>query len=240
MIRSAAFSFLLATGIPVVAETATITQSESFAIRSGTPLTPDGPLASLVFEERAGFDGFDPSLGELNSVSLLFLSSVFADGNAGCADGPFDCLGFGIQSTFFVFFPGDNDTIFDGGNFFPIADFPAGTSGVFVRRAGGLAGISGSATTTDETLLDRFLDPDVVLQISVASSERSGGLEEFFPTYHEFNGRLDLTYDFTPAPEIAPVPLPASVWLLLGGLGLLMAGGRACDRSVARPMSGKT
>ena len=77
MIRSTILSLFLATTTAIVAQAATIVQTENFDVLSvnGDP----EPETLSTLSARLAFDRFDPSLGTLTGVRLAFLFDLTAD-----------------------------------------------------------------------------------------------------------------------------------------------------------------
>lgn len=216
------FALLLATTATISAEAATLTQTQAFDAARANP--------RAVFD--FGFDPFDSALGTLDAVSLSFSATNNVQLQFVCDVRPV-CTGTEIRSQY-AFFAGSGAPDFldaagqridlVAGDTFPLfgRPVPFDPQRIIATRPG----ISVVSEQFELPLDGRFATAtDDPIGISLIQSVSVGSNEGTLPIAVFTNrvvGSVSLSYDFTPAPEVTPVPLPAGLWLMLSGLGLLL------------------
>ena len=195
------------------ATAATIIQSG--AINSAAPTT------SVI-----GVQQFDPTLGTLNSITLLFSSSLTASGSISNA-----------SNIPWLFLLGTGGTATLSGGGFNIAETPgASLQLVFVPKKGStnIGPFSGSASSSS-TLTSGFAP--FLGTGTTALNFASTSLFNTFPSSGKLNispligGAYTLTYDYTAA--VAAVPEPATWALMLVGIGMVGGSMRRRHRKTA-------
>lgn len=217
------FAVLLTAISPFSTDAATITQTKAFDVARAAP------GAVVEFE----FDTFDSAIGTLNAVSLTFSATNAVDLEFVCNIRP-TCDNTEIRSRYAFFsalgtaaFLDANDQQLDlvAADSFPLfgRPIPFNPMRIFASRPG----ISVVSEQFELPLDGRFsTETGDLIGISLLQSVSVGSNQNTLPLRLLTNrvaGSVSLSYDFIPAPEIAPIPLPMGAWLLLSGLGLLLA-----------------
>lgn len=216
------FAFLLAAMAPISVEAATLTQTRAFDV------VRPGPGAVFEFE----FDAFDSALGTLDAVRLAFSVSNTVDLQFVC-NLRAGCSGTEIRSRYAFFASSGSPTFLDAGG--QLIDLVASDSFPLFGRTipfdpqritATRPGINVVSEQFELPLDGRFTaETDDPIGISLIQSVTVGSNQSTLPLAVFTNrvaGSVFLSYDFTPRPEVTPVPLPAGFWLMLSGLGLLL------------------
>jgi hypothetical protein len=190
-------------------------------IQSGT-IASSGPGSSTF-----GVQQFNASLGSLDSITLLFSSSLTATGSiTNSSNSPrFYLLGTGATATL------------SGGGFNIVELDGLGLQFVFVPKnsSSNFSPVSGNASSSS-TLTSGFAP--FVGTGSTLLTFSSTGLFGTFPSSGTLNvspligGNYTLTYDYTKA-VVAAVPEPATWMLMLVGIGMVGGSMRRRHRKTA-------
>jgi hypothetical protein len=194
-----------------LASAATFEQSASFAAATG--IQTNSVNSNYDTQDSIAFDAFDHSLGTLNSVTLVYDLANAITGTVSCP-GRWPCSNSTITFDQFLLLDGSELDTTQATASASLGSF--GRSGLVpLSLEGAQTAWSGSINLDVADFLDPSRDPLIGIKATASFSSTSSLARPSFDTSTTLSGDVTLIYDYEPAPV---VPLPASAFLLLGGL----------------------
>lgn len=186
-------------------------------------------LKKTNWTSTLNFGKFDTSLGTLNSIRFDLSGLVQGTGMAESDDEDATTVNLSLGSILKLSRPDGTQLVLSNPVFSKVFEFSAGDGNVdFAGTSGGSTGLVNasaaeffvSTSSSDFALFSALGGGTINLGLKAtgaSSATGAGNLATIFQTFAA--GTVNVTYDYTPF--AAEVPEPASLAMILGGLGLM-------------------